>query len=215
MIIPKLHYRSQGNSSEEHLENIQKACTSGIELVQLDFEKATEKQLLKLAKQVREITSHFQTRLILTDHHKIAREIKADGVCLEKTDLSFLISVRNHLYTWQIIGAGAHRLQECEALIVKDIDYINLNPFKTTTKLASAKTGLGLNGYSLITDALTTETPILGAGGITPEDVKDLMTAGISGIVVSDYITQDFNSIKTFNQLLKASATEEQRHTFE
>ena len=35
MIISKLHYISQGNSPEEHLLNIQKACSSGAELVQL------------------------------------------------------------------------------------------------------------------------------------------------------------------------------------
>ena len=35
MIIPKLHYISQGNSPKEHLVNIQKACSSGAELVQL------------------------------------------------------------------------------------------------------------------------------------------------------------------------------------
>jgi len=35
MIISKLHYISQGTTVKEHLENIQKACTSGAELVQL------------------------------------------------------------------------------------------------------------------------------------------------------------------------------------
>ena len=36
-MIPKLHYISQGNTPKEHLDNIQKACTSGIELVQLSL----------------------------------------------------------------------------------------------------------------------------------------------------------------------------------
>ena len=34
-MIPKLHYISEGYSSKELLENIQNACTSGAELVQL------------------------------------------------------------------------------------------------------------------------------------------------------------------------------------
>jgi len=37
MVIPKLHYISQGSSPEEHLENIQKACSYGAELVQLNL----------------------------------------------------------------------------------------------------------------------------------------------------------------------------------
>ncbi len=42
-MIPKLHYISQGDSPKEHLENIQKACNSGAELVQLRLKKLPEK----------------------------------------------------------------------------------------------------------------------------------------------------------------------------
>ena len=47
-MIPKLHYISQGNSPKEHLDNIQKACTSGAELVQLRLKHVSEKKLLKM-----------------------------------------------------------------------------------------------------------------------------------------------------------------------
>ena len=46
------------------------------------------------------------------------------------------------------------------------------------------------------------------------EDVKDILAAGISGIAVAEEITGDFNRIRTYNQLLNASVTEEQRHSF-
>ena len=49
MIIPKLHYISQGNSPKEHLDNIQKACSSGAELVQLRLKNTSEKKTLKIA----------------------------------------------------------------------------------------------------------------------------------------------------------------------
>ena len=71
MIIPKLHYIPKGNSPKEVLENIQKACTSGIELVQLGLENVSEKKFLKIAEEAREITSHFQTRLIIENQFKI------------------------------------------------------------------------------------------------------------------------------------------------
>lgn len=69
MIIPKLHYISQGKSPKEHMENIQKACTSGIELVQLQLKDVSDKKMLKLAQEAREITSHFQTRLLIDVHY--------------------------------------------------------------------------------------------------------------------------------------------------
>jgi thiamine-phosphate pyrophosphorylase len=212
MIIPKLHYISQGSSPKEHLENIQKACTSGTELVQLRLKNISEKKLLKLAHEAREITSHFQTRLIINDHYKIAKAIKADGVHLGQTDVCPTLA-RKHLYTWQIIGGTANTLQDCETLIVKDVDYISLSPFRLTTK-GDLSPVLGLNGYTAITEALKTKTPIIGFGGITTADVKGILETGISGIAVSGEITRNFDTIKTFNQLLNASSTEEQRHTF-
>ena len=49
---------------------------------------------------------------------------------------------------------------------------------------------------------------------MTIKDVTDVLETGVSGITVSGEITRNFDSIKIFNQLLKASSTEEQRHTF-
>ena len=213
MIIPKLHYISEGSSPKELLENIQKACTSGVELVQLRLNNGSEKKLLKLAEQTREITSHFQTRLIVNGHYKIAKTIKADGVHLEKTD-TCPTNARKHVYTWQIVGATANTLQDCEALITKEVDYISLGPFRFSQTKDNLSPVLGLNGYTAITEALKTETPIIGFGGITTEDVTDILETGISGIAVSDSITRNFDAIKTFHQLLNASSTDEQRYTF-
>lgn len=213
-MIPKLHYISQGISPKDHITNIQKACTSGAELVQLRLKNVSDKKFLKMAYEAREITSHFQTRLIINDNYKIAKEVKADGVHLRKTDSSPIL-VRKHLYTWQIIGGTANSLQDCEMLLKKDVDYISLGPFRFTTTKENLPSVLGLNGYSAILDVLKTKTPILAVGGITTADVTDILETGISGIAVSGEITRDFNTIRVFNQLLKASSTAEQRYTFE
>ncbi|MDA9342241.1 thiamine phosphate synthase [Flavobacteriaceae bacterium] len=213
MTIPKLHYVSQGSTPIAHLENIQKACASGAELVQLRLKNVSEKNILKLAKEAREITSYFQTRLIINNYYKIARAVKADGVHFEKMD-TCLITARRHLYTWQIIGVTANTLQDCETLISKIVDYIGLGPFRINTSKNQLSPALGLNGYTAIAEALKTNTPIIGFGGIIIKDVKAILETGIPGIGVSDAITKDFNTIRTFNQLLNASSTDEQRHTF-
>ena len=209
-MIPKLHFIVQGHSPEEYLENIQNACTSGIELVQLGIPKISDKKFLKLAQEARETTSHFQTRLIIEDHYKIAKEIKADGVYITKT--STYPTLRKHLHTWQMMAGTANTLQNCEFLLSKEVDYIILGPYKAPPE--GDHTTLGMNGFTAIIDALKTETPIIGSGNILIEDVKDILAAGISGIAVAEEITGDFNRIRTYNQLLNASVTEEQRHSF-
>ncbi|WP_458626547.1 thiamine phosphate synthase [Winogradskyella sp. PC D3.3] len=213
MIISKLHYISQGNTPEDHLENIQRACTSGAELVQLHLTNVSDAKYLEIAKAARDITFHFQTRLIIFSNYKIAKDVKAEGVHLDKSDICPTL-VRPHLYTWQIIGGTANTLEDCETLIAKNSDYIILEPFRLPTKKNTTK-ALGLDGYTAISNALITEKPIIGFGDITTNDVTDILETGISGIAVSDAITENFDSIKLFNQLLKASVIGEIRHTFE
>lgn len=212
-MIPKLHYIAQGKSPKEILANIQRACSSGAELVQLCLDKVSDKTFLETAKEAREITAHFQTRLVIENNYKIAKEIKADGVHLKNIN-NCPIMARTHIYTWQIIGGTANNLKECKALLEKQVDYITLSPFKKSTEKDTLETILGLNGFTLITEALQTETPIIGFGNITTDDVADILKTGISGVAVSKAINKNFDSIKTFNQLLKASSTEEKRHTF-
>lgn len=212
-MIPKLHYISQGNSPKEHLENIQKACSSGVELVQLRLNTVSEKNYLKIANEAREITSHFQTRLILTNNYKIAKEVKADGVHLENTGFCATTALE-HLFTWQIVGGTANTLQDCKTLINKKVDYISLSPFRSAETKEELLTVLGLHGFTAIMEALKTETPIIGAGGITTADVTSILETGVSGIAVSEEITKNFDCIKEFNQLLSASSIDEQRHTF-
>ncbi len=169
---------------------------------------------MKFANEAREITSHFQTRLIINDYYKIAKEVKADGVHLGKTDPCPTLA-RKHLYSWQIIGGTANTMQDCETLLDKQVNYISLGPFRETATKQDQPPALGLMGYSAITDILKTGTPIIGVGGITTADVTAILETGISGIAVSEAITRDFNTIKIFNELLNASSTAEQRYTFE
>ena len=211
-MIPKLHYISQGNSPKAHLDNIQNACAAGIELVVLDLQNSSEKKYLKTAKQARELTAHYQTRLIINTHLKIAKDLKVDGVHLDPT-IQCPAELRKELFPWQWIGATANTLQDCETLIENEVDYIYLAPFRAGEY--TQKTVLGLNGFTAIQEALQTKTPIIGVGNITTTDVKAILETGISGVGVSEQITQDFNTIKLFNQLLSASSTQEQRHSFQ
>ncbi|GGZ49790.1 thiamine phosphate synthase [Mesonia mobilis] len=212
-MIPKLHYLSQGNTPQEHLANIQNACTSGAELVLLQLQALKAKKLLPFAEEAREITAHFQTRLIIQDDYKIAKTIKADGVHFEKNPSSFS-TIRKHLYSWQLIGATAHHLEKAQKLIPQEIDYLYLGPFKNSVENPTTK-ALGISGLTLLQEALNTATPLLAFGEIDLQEVKEILTTGISGLAVDEAITKNFNSIREFHRLLKASSTQEQRHSFQ
>ncbi|MGR7814337.1 thiamine phosphate synthase [Lacinutrix undariae] len=212
MTIPKLHYIAEGNSPKELLANIQNACTSGIELVVLGYKDASEKKLLKLAKEAVVITSHYQTRLMIANYYKVAKEVKADGVFFTST-AAFTSAAKQHLSPWQGVGAIAHTLEEANLLLDNAVDYIVLSPFKALE--GDDKVAIGLDGYAEMVDALHTSTPLIGYGQITTDAVSAILETGVAGVAVSEAITANFDSIKTFNQLLNASVTQEIRHTFD
>jgi thiamine-phosphate pyrophosphorylase len=208
-MIPKLHYISQGDSPEGHLENIQNACSAGVELVQLRIKNIDEVNLLKTAEEAREITGKFQTKLIINDNYKIAKTVKADGVHLGKED-SPPTEARKHLYSWQIIGGTANTIQDCRTLLEKKVDYIGLGPFRFTTTKYNLSPVLGLKGYASLLKELKTETPIIAIGGIAIEDVIAILETGVYGIATSGELTKDFNKINRFHNLLQRESKQEQ-----
>ena len=209
-MITKLHYISQGATPQDHLNNIHSACAAGAELVQLRLKSVNTKTVLETAKKAREITDHFQTRLIINDYYKIAAEVKADGVHLGKSDTSPTIA-RKGLASWQIIGGTANTLQDCQKLIDQKVDYIGLGPFRFTETKGNLSPVLGENGYKSILEALETDIPIIAIGGITVNDVLDLMITGVYGLAVSGDITRDFNKISKFKDLINGGTVQEQR----
>ncbi|MCB4806934.1 thiamine phosphate synthase [Tamlana sp. 62-3] len=208
-MISKLQYISQGSTPDEHLKNIQNACTSGADWVQLRLKNLDEKIILETAQKAREITGHFQTRLIINDYYKIAKAVKADGVHLGKNDASTL-EARKHLASWQIIGGTANTLQDCEKLISEEVNYIGLGPFRFTKTKEKLSPVLGLQGYQSILELLNTKTPVIAIGGITINDVPELLKTGVYGVAVSGVITKNFNNISAFNKVLGGPSTREQ-----
>lgn len=208
-MVSKLHYISQGITPKQHLQNIQNACTAGADWVQLRLKNVDPKTVLETAKKAREITAHFQTRLIINDYYKIAKEVKADGVHLGKTDININIA-RKYLHTWQIIGGTANTLEDCENLITNHVDYIGLGPFRFTTTKDNLSPILGIKGYQTIIEALKTNIPIIAIGGITLNDVIKIIETGIYGIAISSEITKNFKSINQFKTLINPEALKEQ-----
>jgi len=200
-MIHKLHYISQGETPEEHLENIQKACVAGADWVQLRLKNSDAKTILETAKEAREITTRFKAKLIINDHYKVAKEIKADGVHLGKTD-ECPSKVRAFLGASYIIGGTANTLEDCRSLLDKKVDYIGLGPYQFTKTKQHLSPVLGVEGYQKLLEELKTETPIIAIGGIALKDVAKITNTGIYGIAISGAITKDVTSIAKFQEIL-------------
>ncbi|MCD8412464.1 thiamine phosphate synthase [Tenacibaculum finnmarkense] len=208
-MISKLQYITQGETAQDHLDHIQTACASGAEWVQLRLKGFDPKTILETAKKARELTAHYQTRLIINDYYKVAKEVNADGVHLGKKD-DCPLKVRAYLGKFYSIGGTANTLEECKVLLEKKVDYIGLGPFRFTETKKNLSPVLGVDGYKKIIEELKTQTPIIAIGGITLDDVAPIVQAGIYGVAASGAITRDFTSIPVFHKILSSPSTQEQ-----
>ena len=200
-MIHKLQYITQGETSDDHLENIQKACVAGIGWVQLRLKNYDAKTILETAKKARAITNRFETKLVINDHYKIVKEVKADGVHLGKTD-ECPLKVRAFLGASFLIGGTANTFQDCLLLLDEKVDYIGLGPYQFTKTKKNLSPVLGVEGYKNLLEKLQTETPIIAIGGIALEDVSKIINTGIYGIAVSGTITNDVVNIAKFQEIL-------------
>jgi len=199
----KLQYISQGNTSEEQLKNIRKALENGCDWIQLRFKNATDNELYDLAQYVKNLCNVHNAILIINDNVDLAKKTDADGVHLGLTDMN-VAEARAILGDHKIIGGTANTFKDVQKRAKEKCDYIGLGPFQFTETKANLSPVLGVKGYYSIIDKMKIkdiQIPVYAIGGITTENIEELMDTGIHGIAVSGLITQSNNPSELINEL--------------
>jgi len=199
----KLQYISQGESAEEQLYNIHEALDNGCDWIQMRFKNQKPKKAFALAEAVKFLCEEYLANFIINDNVHLAKQVNADGVHLGLSDMD-ISEARAILGRTKIIGATANTFEDIARQTNNGCDYIGLGPFQFTRTKDKLSPILGLEGYSSIITQMKQaqiEMPIYAIGGITLEDVNNLMTTGIHGIAVSGIITKSLNKKILITQL--------------
>ncbi len=169
------------------LDQIRQAVEGGCKWVQLRMKNAPREEIIAVAKEAKEICKENECILVIDDYVDIAKELELDGVHLGKNDMP-LTEAREFLGEEFIIGATANTFEDIEAIRHLDIDYIGLGPFRFTTTKEKLSPILGIDGYRDIIarkKAVDINLPVVAIGGITYDDIEEVMEAGVDGIAVS------------------------------
>ena len=199
----KLQYISQGNSVQEQLHNIHKALDNGCHWIQVRFKNQNALEVCTLAEAVKMLCKEYLATFIINDNVHLAKQLDADGVHLGLSDMSAK-EARIILGKTKIIGGTANTFEDVLHRTAENCDYIGLGPFQFTTTKQNLSPILGLEGYQSIIKQMkikNIQIHIYAIGGITLENVEDLMETGIHGIAVSGLITKSQNSALLINQL--------------
>lgn len=200
-----IQFISHFTEQHTYLDSIRLALEGGIKWVQLRMKDATEDEIISVGTEARKLCDQYGATFIIDDHVELVHKLKADGVHLGKNDMP-IAEARNILGKDIIIGGTANTFEDIAAHYQATADYIGCGPFRFTTTKKGLSPTLGLEGYrSIMTKVKEAgiNIPVVAIGGITAEDIPDIMQTGISGIALSGAILRAENPIEEINRILK------------
>ncbi|WP_051220152.1 thiamine phosphate synthase [Prevotella sp. AGR2160] len=186
----KFQFISHATKHYSDLDGIRMALEGGCRWIQLRMKDATDDEVAAVSRQAATLCHNAGATLILDDRVGLIRETGADGVHLGRHDMP-VDEARKLLGTSYIIGGTANTIDDVRRLHRQGADYIGCGPFRYTTTKANLSPILGLDGYRRIITAMHAEgitLPIVAIGGITLEDIPDILATGVTGIAVSGAI---------------------------
>ena len=165
---------------ESFLEKVETACRSGITIIQLREKNLTTNQYYQLAKQVKEITDAYQVPLIIDDRLDICLAVDAAGLHIGDDELPVSVA-RKVLGPEKILGVTAKTVKRALEAETSGADYLGTGAiFPTTTKENAPITLIS----TLKTICQTVAIPVVAIGGLTSENIDQLIGTGIAGVAV-------------------------------
>ena len=168
------------DSVESFLEKVETACRSGVTIVQLREKNLTTNQYYQLAKQVKEITDAYQVPLIIDDRLDVCLAVDAAGLHIGDDELPVSVA-RQVLGPEKILGVTAKTVKRALEAEEGGADYLGTGAiFPTTTKENAPITLIS----TLKTICQRVDIPVVAIGGLTSENIDQLIGTGIAGIAV-------------------------------
>ena len=188
------------DSLESFLEKVETACRAGVTLVQLREKTLTTNQYYQLAKEVKEITDAYNIPLIIDDRLDVCLAVDAAGLHIGDDELPVSVA-RQVLGPEKILGVTAKTVKRALEAEEGGADYLGTGAiFPTTTKENAPITLIS----TLKTICQRVAIPVVAIGGLTSENIDQLVGTGIAGVaVVRDLMQAEDIEAKTQDFLTK------------
>jgi len=161
------------------VERVAQAVLGGVDLVQLRDKRLPGGQLMDLAVAMIEAIGG-RAKVIVNDRADVALAVGAQGVQLGEEGLP-VAAARMALGDNALIGRSVHSLGSAIQAESDGADFLVLG----TMYASQSHPGEEPAGPQLMREiSKTTRLPLIGIGGVTPENVDELIQAGASGVAV-------------------------------
>ena len=167
--------------AKDHVAIAEVALRGGAEMIQLRDKAGDLRDLLPQARAIQALCRACGAVFIVNDRVDLALAAGADGAHVGQDDLP-AAAARRLLGPGRTLGVSTHTLDQVRAAEKAGADYLGFGPmFPTGTK----DTGYAPRGLEALREVRrATRLPILAIGGITLENVEDVIQAGATAPAV-------------------------------
>jgi len=186
-------------------EEVQMVLEGGCKWIQLRIKDISDEEFRQTALEIIPLCKENEAFLVFDDRVELAMEMGVHGVHLGKNDMNPL-QARETMGAEAIIGVTANTADDILRLKGWDVDYVGLGPFRYTTTKKNLSPLLGPDGYREVVNKVREADiplPIVAIGGITLEDIPEIMATGVNGVAVSGSIINAPDPVKYTRQLIE------------
>jgi thiamine-phosphate pyrophosphorylase len=161
-------------------EILESTIAGGCRMVQLREKEWPSGRLLALAERLRARCREAHVTFVVNDRLDLALALAADGVHLGQEDLPPRVA-RPILRPGMLLGVSTHSVEQARTAQAAGADYVAVGAmFPTATK-----PDFELVGPDLVRKLRAEiRVPLIGIGGLTPDNVGDVIRAGAAGVAV-------------------------------
>ncbi|WP_289770533.1 thiamine phosphate synthase [uncultured Duncaniella sp.] len=186
-------------------EEVQMVLEGGCKWIQLRIKDISDEEFRQTALEIIPLCKENEAFLVFDDRVELAMEMGVHGVHLGKNDMNPL-QARETMGAEAIIGVTANTADDILRLKGWDVDYVGLGPFRYTTTKKNLSPLLGPDGYREVVNKVREADiplPIVAIGGITLEDIPEIMATGVNGVAVSGSIINAPEPVRYTRQLIE------------
>jgi len=172
-----------GADAEKVLEA---ALRGGADAVQFRAKHFSKRSYYETAAKLLAVTRPQGIPFFVNDHLDVALAISADGIHLGQNDLPCR-AARALVPHEMILGTSTHSLHEAARAVEDGVDYVAIGSvFPTSTK----ENPEAIIGTEMVREVrrLVGQTPLIAIGGITANNVGDVIRAGADGVAVASAV---------------------------
>jgi thiamine-phosphate pyrophosphorylase len=177
----------------------EKCVANSIKMMQLREKHLSDRELLKIARDLRAITRGTCTNLVINDRPDIAMLCNADYLHLGQDDIS--IEDARKVVGPMKIGMSTHSLQQAREALTQKPDYIGFGPVYPTNAKANPDPPVGTK---LLEEVIAfADVPVVAIGGIFPENLNEVTAAGARNIAMVRHFMKTKNFDERVHQIQK------------